>query len=292
MVPHCRNCHQHKSTQPKGYSCKRDKYHNKFQRKKSISHVGCGICKKEHRLATCQKFLNLNLVQKYKTVERLHYCFNCFARSHILSECQSLSRCNTCKEKHHSLLHGHPELIERVGQRKEAHSGSVVHPIQRTTPSCNVLRTLVPTALVKIQCKPNGKLARAVVSSSSIYTIISDEFVKEHGMETYKVDSTTYTRLLFKSTVPSYETFEVHAMVSKHLPKRPYTRSFSDALLEKFSRIELADPQFTSNNLIYMEIGADLYPSIIKSNIMKSEGGLLIAQDTSLGWLIVGSATS
>lgn len=58
---------------------------------------------------------------------------------------------------------------------------------------------------------------------------------------------------------------------------------------EKFDRISLADPNFTSNSSVLMEIGGDLYTAILKPNTIHIDGGSLVAQDSALGWLVMGS---
>lgn len=299
MTPNCKNCGSHQS---KGKNHGRRPNHqnprNKSSKNKHVpqqrKHVGCGICQKDHRLSTCKKYINLNLTEKNDVVVRLHYCSNCLARNHLLPECRSTSRCRICDRKHHTSLHGHQRTLNKSPKVKSPSTSSVTvsDTTRRNTVPGNVLRTVIPTALLKVQCGRIGKFARAAISSSANNTKIALEFVDEHGLSTYVVDSITYTKLNFKATVPPYPGFEIHAIVSKELPRTPYSGTLPETLMDKFSRIDLADPKFTSNNPVFVEIGADLYPAIIKSNILKAEGGLLIAQDSTLGWLIIGSATS
>ncbi|XP_075149372.1 uncharacterized protein LOC142234475 [Haematobia irritans] len=260
----------------------------------SVKHFGCGLCRENHSLSSCSKYRHMNLIDKYKTVMKLHYCVNCLARNHLQGKCQSHARCNICKEKHHTSLHGHKRIWrnESTAPRIRSHSPPQLSSKRPNPVSCNILRTVLPTALIKVHMGDSTKFVRALMNSSLSSTIIAARLIEEYELKTFTVDSLLYTRLSFEATVPTYPAFQVNARVTETLPREPYAQSLSETILDKFPRIELADPKFISNNPIYIEIGADLFPAIMKSNIMQAEGGLLMAQDSTLGWLVIGSATS
>lgn len=304
MTPNCQNCqrsrrqHKSKTSRNKHPANNQSSSHDHNQTKqKPIRYFGCGLCKKDHRLATCTKYLDMNLTKKYDTIARLHYCKNCLARNHLLEQCQSKARCHICDGKHHSTLHGHKRMLDN-SQLSSKHRESTMSTKSSTLAtntrpshvSCNILRTVIPTAVIKIQQEEGTKFARALLNSSARNTSISQEFVREFELRTFRMEDNTYTKLTFKSTVPPYPRFEVNALVTNALPKNAYVESLPDSILSNFPRMELADPHFVSNNPIIVEIGADLHPAILKPHQMKAEGGLLMAMDSALGWFVIGSA--
>ena len=70
--------------------------------------------------------------------------------------------------------------------------------------------------------------------------------------------------------------YEVCMQVSNDLPRTPYSHG-------KFCRISLAGKEFYTNTPVAMEIGGDLYTTILQSNTIHIDGGYLIAQDSTLG---------
>lgn len=95
-------------------------------------YYGCGICQADHRIMTCNKFLNLNLAQKYQKVLQLHYCTNCLARNHVLKNCTNQARCGTCDQKHHTLLHGHKMVLNNI---RTENKKPLAKPAKKVKPS-------------------------------------------------------------------------------------------------------------------------------------------------------------
>lgn len=272
-------------------------------RRNKPQYVGCGICKSEHRIITCKKFLNLNLTQKYQKIIQLHYCSNCLARNHVLKDCTNQTRCNTCGQKHHSLLHGHQKVLkdirtERSGQPKKRRTTRQPSLDQKPTTSSastrtglpsSVLRTLIPTAEVYVSSKDGCLPVRAILNPSLPTSRIAHSFVREHKLETFKLDGKVYVQLLFTPNMTSLRKYDRCMLVTNELPKNPYSRSFNSSIKDKFEHIALADPYFYSDAPIIMEIGGDMYTATLKTNTIHVDGGSLIAQDSTLGWLIMGS---
>lgn len=65
----------------------------------------CRLCKREHALRRCTKFRKMDVDERWRTVRKFKYCFNCLAHSHTRNKCTSRERCRECRSEHHSLLH-------------------------------------------------------------------------------------------------------------------------------------------------------------------------------------------
>ena len=61
-------------------------------------------CEGEHYIATCAKFRALTPVARRRAVVDKYLCFNCLGK-HSVCVSQTTKRCQTCNEKHHTLIH-------------------------------------------------------------------------------------------------------------------------------------------------------------------------------------------
>lgn len=260
---------------------------------------GCGICKADHRIATCKRFLDQNLEQKYRTALNLHYCTNCLARNHLVANCSNAARCRVCGLKHHTMLHGHQRVLTNIPtEAQRPRNARRLNPRQSTTalqtssnsgvPS-SIIRTLVPTVEVYGMTEDGCVSIRAILNPSSTASRIAASFVKDNKLNTFKMDGKTYVKLTITPNMNSLIKYEMCWLVTKELPKPPYSTSLNESVKEKVGHIALADPNFYSNDPVVMEIGGNLYTSTLKPNTIHIDGGSLLAQDTTLGWLIMGS---
>lgn len=263
-------------------------------------YFGCGICQADHRLTACKKFDRMNLAEKYKTAVKLHYCVNCLARNHLIGKCTSKIRCQKCGGKHHSVLHGPQRVLSGITARNPSTPNPVTPPLpaprisivetQTTTiraPS-SMVKTLVPTAKIRVTSDKKKPYARALLNPSLTTSRIAVSFVRENDLQLFKIDDKVYSKITIMSNVPSSPQFEACMLVVNDLPKKPYTQAIHESIKEKFCRISLADPEFYANSPVAIEIGGDLYTTILKSNMIQIDGGSLVAQDSALGWLVMG----
>ena len=64
----------------------------------------CLICDRHHALRVCTKFLVMSVTKKMRFVIDNALCSNCFAQSHLASDCTAL-HCKRCDLYHNTLLH-------------------------------------------------------------------------------------------------------------------------------------------------------------------------------------------
>ncbi|XP_073833713.1 uncharacterized protein [Musca autumnalis] len=72
----------------------------------SLSNTLCVICPDQsHVLRLCPRFRKLSFEEKFSIVKKYKCCINCLCRGHAVRNCNSKHSCNSCKQRHHSLLH-------------------------------------------------------------------------------------------------------------------------------------------------------------------------------------------
>ncbi|XP_065368835.1 uncharacterized protein LOC135961266 [Calliphora vicina] len=74
----------------------------------SLTKKPCFICNGECAdISNCEKFLSMEVDDRWKIVKELHLCFCCLKQNHQLKSCYAKHVCgiNNCPQKHHNLLH-------------------------------------------------------------------------------------------------------------------------------------------------------------------------------------------
>jgi hypothetical protein len=66
---------------------------------------GCQICHEDHLHHQCPKLRSMALDERREAVRKSNLCFNCLRKGHSAAKCSSQSSCQTCKSRHHTLLH-------------------------------------------------------------------------------------------------------------------------------------------------------------------------------------------
>ena len=115
-------------------------------------HFGCGICRADHKLVDCRKFIKMNLAEKYKAAVRLHYCVNCLARNHLIRDCRNKARCQKCRGKHHTTLHGPERLLKDMPKERSA------SPPTTSTKPIPAPRRLKPTQASSTQVQTQASI--------------------------------------------------------------------------------------------------------------------------------------
>lgn len=64
--------------------------------------------------------------------------------------------------------------------------------------------------------------------------------------------------------------------------------SGTDDVETRFNHIVLADFQCYSKGEIMLEIGADIYPQIVRSGLLHPNNGTMAAQNTAFCWTLTG----
>ncbi|XP_037816101.1 uncharacterized protein LOC119606608 [Lucilia sericata] len=155
----------------------------------------------------------------------------------------------------------------------------------------SITKTFVPAVVVQMIMESGNRIARAILNPSLTKSRIATVLVRDTSLKPFTIDNEVFVKVLIGPNLTSNVRYEVCMEVVKDLPKTLYPNPMDEAIKNKVCRISLADPEFYSNKPVSMEIGGDLYTSILQPNVIHIDGGSLIAQDSTLGWLVMGSST-
>ncbi|XP_073844753.1 uncharacterized protein isoform X4 [Musca autumnalis] len=253
--------------------------------KKQMRRWPCMICKKDHRLATCEKYRELSTYERLEFVRRLQYCVNCLAVSHTIGLCNSVKTCIKCHKRHHSSLH-------HVGEFKPLEKPSEKPKATPTTAPANMFRRQVIIPTVRLALIYNGirRIVRALINPSQPYTTISETIVRQCKLVTTKVDEKSMCTIQLGTVQNVNWILDVQALMTNVLPLRPYPQDLK--VSSPFDSLLLADPDFYVSDEVHIVLAADVFPKIISDGLLNDDnGGDIVAQGSVFGWTLTGSVS-
>ncbi|XP_073826970.1 uncharacterized protein [Musca autumnalis] len=238
----------------------------------------CGLCQEDHPLSSCDRFLQLTPYQRYETIERRSYCRNCLARSHLAPDCTSLSACRRCDYRHHTLIHGAPQL-----------DNSIQPPAPASVLKWNLV--FIPTATIRIVGEDPTTWAtlRALMIQGSSMSRLSYSSFQRLGLRSFTFLGRRFTTFKIKPrNLNATWTLKVHALITDELPYKPYCDPIIEDPTRDFTGGSLADVDPRSNTPIEIELGADTYSAIYQEGRTFSGVGGVYGYQTELGYVLAG----
>ncbi|XP_055922710.1 uncharacterized protein LOC129953537 [Eupeodes corollae] len=279
----------------------------------------CAMCKEDHILPQCAKFVALDIDSRRSFVKTNLLCFNCLRAGHSSLKCRSSFRCRVCKSRHHSLVHLEDayEKSQSASSKSSLQSQPSLLPstatsTTTTTASNSIIsnhsleftcrkKTLLPTLLAKIQDIQGNLLnCRVLLDSGSQSTFVVESFAQRLGFHRthsripilgLSATEIGYTKgsisLNLHSRFNTSQLF-VDAFIMDKLSSNLPSKSIDVSSWSYIENLELADPNFNCAAPIDVLLGADKLWSILRNGQIRGPDGCPIAQSTSFGWIITG----
>ena len=264
----------------------------------------CSLCTQSHTLSSCQKFSNLTLAQRKSHVFNKKLCSNCLKLGHFADKCQSPFRCRTCQGTHHTKLH--QEQQTPADPASKSSSSQASQP--PTSTATNVLATnitstvLLATAVVIMQSPKGHSLSvRALIDPAA-----EASFITQHVHQSLQLDGNTVNvsvagiggsitqvaklqvDIVLQSRVHTKFSLPFSALVLSHLTSSLPSSDVSSKTWPHLKKLKLADPHFATPGRIDAILSADIYSSITQHGLRRGPRNAPIAQNSSLGWLVLG----
>ncbi|XP_055604089.1 uncharacterized protein LOC129752328 [Uranotaenia lowii] len=280
----------------------------------------CVVCKSQHPLHQCPRFLKSSVTDRDSVLKTNSLCRNCFRTSHMARECQSKFSCRNCGGRHHTLVcfkakegenpessrSGETNGTSKSDQLRGESSFRVSNPASSTCLSSGVEhmangRVLLATAVVLLEDELGNRYpARALLDSGSESNFISERLSQRLTMSRKRVDvailgiGRTSTRVkqkvqaVVRSRVNSYckeMEFLVLPRITVDLPTTTVSTdewSFPDG-------IELADPAFFESKVVDLVLGIESFFDFFETGKRISIGDQLPTLTESVfGWVVSG----
>ncbi|XP_022903946.2 uncharacterized protein [Onthophagus taurus] len=271
----------------------------------SVPTSGCSACGAAHYIASCPEYLTRNASQRTDLIISRGLCFNCLG-PHLFKKCRVSKRCRFCNKPHHSTLHEAPpeaRIFNNKNTNPQSNSPAKQLPSSSHVVHSHHLQTsvLLATALVRI-ISPRGDslIVRALIDQGSEVSFVGETLVQQFHLQrrsanvpitgigskrTCVTNGVVSVRLV--SRLNPIISFEEETLILPQLTSYLPQKRFKHLPIE-MSDLPLADPEFTSERKIDLILGVQFYSKIIQNGVLKSKDGLLIAQQTALGWVLSG----
>ncbi|XP_014211226.1 uncharacterized protein LOC106641333 [Copidosoma floridanum] len=275
---------------------------------RSLNSPACPLCNGVHPIWKCPQFKALTPFERKNEARRFSLCFNCLG-NHRFDACKSIVRCLTCKDTHHTLLH--LEKPKSLDQRNV--SGSNLPPPKgsdsgfnvksyHSAPCLPISSVILATAQIEI-LGPSGTIikARALLDQGSESSFVTESMVQLLRLPKIPIQITlegigashsgvskAIVTLRLRSLRSTQLSLEFSALVLPRLTSHLSDRSSPILQPSSIRKLELADPEFWKGGSVDVILGADVYGKLLKSGLKRFPNTNLIAQNTTLGWIVSG----
>ncbi|XP_063533695.1 uncharacterized protein LOC134743993 [Cydia strobilella] len=280
----------------------------------------CPFCSESHKIIFCKQFVKQDVDSRREFVQTKGLCFNCLGGFHSAKVCQNPTPCRVCKRRHHSLLHpkngpgasvSSDEVAEgttNVGTMEDMEELTDSEPTDITTcfSSGDQGQVLLATAVVGAQSRNNEYYpVRAMIDPCSQASFITEATAQYLGLKRIPVRSNIFglggqknatprSRVILnlQSLIHPEERLSVKAYVLSTITTIMPAKKVVDLGSIDVTGLPLADPNYHTPNKIDVLLGAVVYSQIVSGEIRKNKEKTLVAQATSLGWIIMGATGS
>ncbi|XP_018368747.1 PREDICTED: uncharacterized protein LOC108764844 [Trachymyrmex cornetzi] len=249
----------------------------------------CPICKDEHFIFHCQKFLGLSTEQRFQQVKSHKLC-TVYALAIIKSESANSATEFVSSES-------------EAGKEGQAQD-TVVATSARIDDVSNATQVLLSTAMVKVYDR-TGKShnCRALLDNGSQSHFITKDLARRLDLKTKQINVTVsgigrvasqandIARLKIGSNYNAFQT-TIDCMVINRITNRLPSNRIDSKTIDIPKNINLADPNFHIPADIDLLIGAEIFWQLTRVGQIKRINNQVILQKTQLGWLVAGKIST
>ncbi|XP_066589587.1 uncharacterized protein [Prorops nasuta] len=272
--------------------------------------VSCSLCKEEHGLYSCSRFVEASVAERYNIVRKTRVCFNCLREGHRVGECPSRKGCKSCGGRHHTLLHFKPNLKRRLDEIAPVEDREVrldASPSKRVTSLhvpqiTNVSRVLLATARIRVSSSDQlEKEFRALIDQGSEACFISEDAANKLRAVRKRVDiwvqgvgavnSTricTSVQLRIRGRKGDSPPVYVEAFVLKKVTNHMPAIGLNLQAFPHLAHLDYADDYDVIDSQVEVLLGVEVLSAILRPGVRRGIGNELIAQETSWGWILSG----
>lgn len=267
-----------------------------------VSTEECAFCScQQHSLKTCEGFLKLDPLSRFKFVKEKGLCILCFAKNHRVKACRASSRCNVCNFSHHSLLHLQKPTQPTLSQASDLNCNSNKNIVLTSATDRNTVLFSTARVLV-LDSSGNFQPVRALLDSASACNFISRDCVARLGL-TINQTSHSVSGIGHSTTEPLgslvcemrpvtrniSSNLKFEALILSSICADQPSRSIDSSTWSHIKNLDLADPDFNHPAPVDMLLNANILVSCLLPGIKRGRPGQPIALNTHLGWVLMGA---
>lgn len=256
----------------------------------------CSLCKSDHDVINCPKFLKMNPRERLNVAKDRKMCFNCLKINHRSGNCFKSGQCDKCDLKHSPKLHDSFKQFSKPESTNFACSQSKM--------------TLLPIVTVNIQSNKSNNVikTRALLDTGSDRTFCTKQLLKELSIEGSMTDLSVCT-LNGRNTI-AVEEVDLIATGTENCPRKsrrsinlpkvlaveelptfqPKLNQFDP---KKWNHLCEIDSYKGEENLkVGLIIGQDVPEALMPIEIRRGTSSDPYAVRTALGWTFNGPINS
>nr|XP_033956769.1 carbohydrate sulfotransferase 10 isoform X2 [Pseudochaenichthys georgianus] len=156
----------------------------------------CLFCKKDRALLECHQIAEKPHKDKVDFIWKSGLCFGCLVKGHVSKDCKKRMTCQTCSERHPSLLHIHKKdnvsnyacaESQKVARSDNTAVSSALVSLNQETTTCEGAgdRYVLAILPVYIKAKKGSKLVKtyAFVDPGSSATFCTDSLARQLNLQ-------------------------------------------------------------------------------------------------------------
>ncbi|XP_033225903.1 uncharacterized protein LOC117178585 [Belonocnema kinseyi] len=272
----------------------------------------CCICKDEHGIFACQKFLAMSTKDRYESVKKALLCTNCLRGKHHPKDCLS-SGCRKCGKRHNSLLHFEKKFPDSNSQNSQSGSSNQSKNDDKSNQSSKALHNsiasyqlfipsevVLATAIVDvIDDRGNMHACRVMLDSGSQPHVITEKFANKIGLKKMVVDIplgavnelATTIKYTTSATIKSRYNERKHHLslfVVKSIGSTMPSELIDRKSIPIPKGVFLADPEFHQPSEVNIILGAQYFYQFLRPGQIPIANHEAVLQENELGWVVAG----
>ncbi|XP_024874415.1 uncharacterized protein LOC112456237 [Temnothorax curvispinosus] len=277
----------------------------------------CPVCKEQHLVFKCLRFLKLSPREKHSTAKTANLCLNCLRAGHGINNCTSTGTCRSCQARHHTLLHfgrnsdpaGTPADTGAPSESavNESSSPQNNEPLVTMTSvaksSSTVLLSTVQAEALDVHGNPFP--VRIFLDSASQLNFISENCMQKGGFgrtkgrtvvlavnDTKAAATRGSTSLVIQVQGNGNTRVPIKATILPRISAQLPSSQVEQRAWKHIEELKLADPQYHRPGPIDILIGAEIFTSLLRDGRRIGKKGEPDAFNSIFGWVLVGSVST
>lgn len=265
----------------------------------------CPLCKMNHILIYCKEFQAMSAENKLRSITENNICANCMY-CHSGKHCNSTKRCRVCNNSHHTTLH---DVINTQSLPKtmstSTPSTSSKPTGSNTSHNANHVsgkkEILLATVEMYVKASDGSMMRmRALLDQGSQINLITESAAQRLGLPRQKQNAAVSgigiksqqskgtINLECHSCYGDY-VFHTQALVMPKMVNNLPNYTFEPQEWPHLQNIKLADTKYNVSRSVDILLDAGVYSQIIMDRILRGPLEAPLAQETKLGWVLLGN---
>jgi hypothetical protein len=142
--------------------------------------ANCEYCSKDHSIADCGLFLDMNLDERLELLKGKRMCFGCYGQNHISAVCTQKHKCATCGRRHPTALHDPRKCSQYHSNTSDAKEEQLESSAQISISdhSSVILEPIIPVRVRQNGCE-NTVTTYALLDTGSTGCFITESLRKQ-----------------------------------------------------------------------------------------------------------------